>query len=213
MPTSPTEVKYGQELALENAPVLSAEELHTLKMRMAVMDKLLAEKRRAKFKIEIMLGSQYRSGQHYPGALSLWLSGTKLHGGGDEKCFLCPGCGALILPSGQGYGHGVCGKCGKTWKGSQLIGEIMLRLTTQHWVDVLYKWFRFLDFNADLYMKRPKLDLRVAASLEQARQLGGEKLMATRKKMETVVYPLAHILKDTAAGASIPSRIRAFLEA
>ena len=46
MPTSVKEVKYGEALSLDSAPVLSAEELHILKKRQAAMDKLLASQRK-----------------------------------------------------------------------------------------------------------------------------------------------------------------------
>ena len=212
MPRVGEEVKWGQDNSLDVAPQLSEEELDTLKKRMLAMDELLKEKKRAKYKIEIFLSSHYRTNQHYPGALSFWLSGSKLHGGGDEKIYLCPTCEVLILPHAQGYGHLVCSKCGVIWKGSQVKGEIFHRNTTQHWVERLYYWFRVLDFDADFYMKRPKTDIRVAADVEQLRQLGGEKLAVARKR-EVVVYPLYHLIKDTSTGASIPSRIHAFLRA
>lgn len=213
MPQLPQEVKWGEDLDIEKAPVLSPEELHTLKQRQAALDKLLVEKGRAKYKIELFFGSQYKTNQHYPGAISLWLSGSKLHGGGDEKIYLCPACGGFILPSAQGYGHLVCSKCGKVAKGKEAIGEILLRLTTQHWAAVIYKWFRVMEFNADIYVKRPKMDLRTAATLEQARQMGGEKLQIARLKREVFIYPLYNIIKDTAAGSDLPTRFRALLSA
>jgi hypothetical protein len=206
------EVRWGEDNPLEAAPTLTEEEQDTLKKRMAAMDKLLVEKKRAKYKIEVTFSSHYRANQHYPGALSFWLSGSKLHGGGDEKIYLCPTCQVLILPHAQGYGHLVCAKCGVTWKGEQVKGEVFHRSTTQAWVHHLYFWFRALDFDADLYIKRPKVDIRVAADLEQARQRGGEVLQKARRR-EVVIYPLYHLIKDTAAGASIPDRIHAFLRA
>jgi hypothetical protein len=213
MPNLPQEVKWGEDLDLDKAPTLSEEELHILKQRQAVMDKLLKEKQRAKYKIELFFGSQYKTNQHYPGAVSLWLSGSKLHGGGDEKIYLCPKCGGFILPSAQGYGHLVCSKCGQVAKGKDAIGEILLRLTTQHWAAVIYSWFRKMEFNADIYVKRPRMDLRTAATLEQARQMGGEKLMAARAKREVFIYPLYNIIKDTAGGADLPTRFKALLSA
>jgi hypothetical protein len=207
------EVKYGEELDLDKAPTLTEEELHILKEKQKALDKLLKEKQRAKYKIELFFGSQYRTNQHYPGAVSLWLSGSKLHGGGDEKIYLCPKCGGFILPSAQGYGHLVCAKCGKVATGNEAIGEILLRLTTQNWAGIIYKWFRKLEFNADIYVKRPRLDLRTAATLEQARQIGGEKLAAARLKREIFIYPLYNIIKDTAGGADLPTRFKALLSA
>jgi hypothetical protein len=213
MPTLAEPVKFGEDADIEKAPVLSEEEKHTLKKRMEVMDTLLRERKRAKFKVEVMFGSDYKSGQPYAGAMSWWLSGSRLSGGGDDKVYECPGCAALLLPSNMGYGFGVCGKCGKTWKGAQLVGEKFAKLTTQNWVTALYAAFRALELNADFYMKRTKLDVRRAAGLEQERQRGGERLMAARRQREVVVYPLYHLIKDVSAGSSIPARIRAFLEA
>jgi hypothetical protein len=213
MPALTQEVKWGEDLDLDKAPVLTPEELHTLKQRQAALDKLLADRKRAKYKIELFFGSQYKSGQHYPGAISLWLSGSKLHGGGDEKIYLCPKCTGFILPSAQGYGHLVCSKCGKVAKGNEAIGEILLRLTTQNWAMVIYNWFRKMEFNADIYVKRPRADLRVATDLEKARQRGGEKLLAARSKREVFIYPLYNIIKDTAGGADLPTRFKALLSA
>jgi ribosomal protein S27AE len=213
MPHVSEAIKWGEDLDLDKAPVLTEEELHTLKQRQAAMDKLLAEKQRAKYKIELFFSHEYKSNQHYPGAISLWLSGSKLHGGGDEKIYLCPRCGGFILPSAQGYGHLVCSKCGTVAKDNEAIGEILLRLTTQHWAVVIYNWFRKMEFNADVYVKRPKVDLRVAATIEQARQHGGEKLMAVRQKKEVFIYPLYNIIKDTAGGADLPTRFKALLSA
>ena len=213
MPTTVSdEIKWGEDNAIEDAPVLTAEEEDTLKKKMAAMDKLLVEKGRAKYKIEVFFSRRYRPNQPTPGALSFWLSGSKLHGGGDEKIYLCPRCSILILPSAQGYGHLVCSKCGTVWKGEQTHGEIFHRLTTQNWAQLLYHWFRVLEFNADFYMKRPRLDIRSASSLEQARQLGGEHLTVARQQRETAIYPLYHLLKDTSTGASIQGRINAFLK-
>lgn len=213
MPTLPQEVKYGEDLDIDKAPVLSAEELHTLKQRMLAMDKLLAEKKQAKYKIELFFASQYRAGQPFPGAVSFWLSGSKMHGGGDEKIYLCPGpeCGGLIPPSSQGYGHLVCSKCGQVWKGTQVQGEVLARLTLQGWSDLIYKWFRTLEFNCDIYQKRPRRDVRAASALEQARQLGGEKLNGARRSREVSIYPLRNIVKETSAGSDILGRFRAFL--
>ena len=212
MPSLPSEVKYGEDTPIENAPVLSEEEKHILKKRMAALDLILATKQIGKYKLELMLGSGYRSGQAYPGGLSVYLSGSKMHGGGDEACFSCPACDALIPPSSQGYGYCVCPACSKTWEGAKVNGQILARLTTQGWAELLFRWFRKLEFNCDIYLKRPKQDVRAAADLEQARQRGGERLRAVRGGREIVIYPMRNILRETANGADTTSRFKAFLK-
>jgi hypothetical protein len=161
------EVKWGSDNPIEAAPVLSDEEVDTLKKRMAAMDKLLADQERSPMR-------------PYPGALSLWESGTKLHGGGDEKVYECPSadnhgppCLGIIGGSAQGYGHLVCPTCQKVWKGTQVVGERLARLTDQGWSTLIYRYFVRLGHNADIYMKHPRVDIRKVSGLEQAKQLQG----------------------------------------
>lgn len=212
MPTLAEPVKYGEDADIEKAPVLSEEEKHILKKRMEALDLVLATQQIAKYKIELLFGSSYRSGQAYPGAVSFWMSGAKFHGGGDEHLACCPSCDAFIPPGGQGYGHLVCPDCQKVWKGSAVYGEILARNTTQNWAVLIYKYFMKLDGNCDITVKRPRLDLRKAADMEQAKQLGGERLAAYRQKRETCIYPMRNIVKDVSGGADILGRFIAFLK-
>lgn len=217
MPVTIKEVKWNQDNDLDAAPTLTEEEQHTLQKRMEAMDKLLAEAKKAKYKLEIMFGRDYRTGQAYPGALSIWESGAKLHGGGDTKVYECPGkalkkndCMGLIPDASQGYGFLVCPSCKTVWKGGQVHGEVFARLTTEGWATLLYKYWVRLGHNADLYMKRPRRDIRRAAQDEQEKQRGGELLMKSRKR-ETSIYPLKNIIKDVSAGADPIKRFKAFL--
>lgn len=219
MPVTVEAVKWGQDNDLENAPVLGEEELHALKGRMMAMDKLLAEAQKAKYKIELMFGSKYATNQPYPGALSLWESGSKLHGGGDTKVYECPGrtlkvndCIGLIPDASQGYGYLMCPDCKTVWQGMQVGGERLARLTTQGWSTLLYRFFVRLGHNADVYVKRPRRDIRVAASAEQAKTIGGE-LLAKIRKREVFIYPLKNIIKDVNAGADPVKRFKALLSA
>lgn len=219
MPVTVKEVKWGQDNDLDAAPVLTEEEQDTLKKRMAAMDKLLAEAKKAKYKVELMVDSHYRSGQPFAGAISLWESGTKLHGGGDTKVYECPGkalrindCIGLIPDASTGYGHLVCPDCKRVWKGEQVTGERLYRLPKEKWAAVLYKYYVRVGHNADIYLKRPRRDIRQAAALEQEKQRGGE-VLAKARKIETVIYPLANIIKDVNAGADPILRFKALLSA
>ena len=220
MPAIVKDVKWGEDNSIDVAPTLSEEELDILKKRMLAMDKLLADQQVAKYKIEIMFTRLRSRNGHYPGAISLWESGSKLHGGGDAKLYECPGkslgkneCMGIIPDVSNGYGFLVCPTCKEVWKGEQVHGEIMARNTTQNWAILLLKYFARLDHNADLYMKHPREDIRVAAKLEQEKQLGGEKLAKARAGMRLAIYPLRNLIKDSATGADLLGRISAFLHA
>ena len=219
MPVTVKEVKYGQDNDLDAAPVLTDEEQHALKKRMEAMDKLLAEAKKAKYKIELMFGHEYRTNGAYPGAVSIWESGTKLHGGGDTKVYECPArelkvsdCTGLIPDSSQGYGYLVCPNCKKVWQGNQVFGERLARLTTHGWAVLLYRFYVRLEHNADIYVKRPRRDLRQDAQAEQEKQRGGERLSKARKR-EVFIYPLKNIIKDVNAGADPIKRFKALLSA
>lgn len=220
MPKLGQEVKWGEDNSIDAAPQLTAEELDTLKLRMLAMDKLLAEQKKAKYKIELLFSSRRSGRVPYAGALSLWESGAKLHGGGDTKMYECPAralkvsnCDGLIHDAATGYGHLVCPKCTKVWKGSQVHGEVFARLTTANWAVLIYRYFVRLGHNADIYVKLPKADIRRAAELEQDKQLGGEKLAGARTRRDVYIYPLRNIITDTSGGADILGRFKALLSA
>ena len=122
-------------------------------------------------------------------------------------------CDGVIGGAAQGYGHLVCPKCKKVWKGSQVDGEIVGKWTTQTWATVALKYFMLMDCNADIYLKYMRYSLRDAAGIEQVKQQHGDKLEAVRTSRVKVIYPLRNLIKDTAAGSDILTRLRAFLAA
>lgn len=220
MPELPKEIKWGEDNAIENAPVLTEEEQDTLKKKMAAMDKLLATQQIAKYKIELFFSYRRSKTRAFPGALSLWASGSKLHGGGDEKIYFCPSterklgeCNGLIPPTSQGYGHLVCPDCRHVWKGTQVKGEILAVLTNRGWAELAFKYFVRLEHNADIYVKTPRRDIRIAAHAEQEKQLAGEKLAVVRTKRELLIYPLRNIIKDSSNGADLMGRFYSLLSA
>ena len=176
MPTISQEVKYGQDNALENAPTLTEEEVAALKQKMEALDSLLATQKLAKYKVEVLFSSERGSHKPYAGAVSLWESGNQLHGGGDTKVYECPSesvgrgpCAGIIGGSSQGYGHLVCPTCRQVWKGTEVSGERFAKLTTQHWAELLYRFYVRVGHNADIYMKYMPNDLRKAAESEIGR--------------------------------------------
>lgn len=218
MPTISQEVKYGQDNALENAPTLTEEEVAALKQKMEALDSLLATQKLAKYKVEVLFSSERGSHKPYAGAVSLWESGNQLHGGGDTKVYECPSesvgrgpCAGIIGGSSQGYGHLVCPTCRQVWKGTEVSGERFAKLTTQHWAELLYRFYVRVGHNADIYMKYTPMDLRKAAGFEQEKQHMGEKLGKVRATRRVAIYPLKNIVKDVSAGADILRRFQAFL--
>lgn len=218
MPTINPEVKYGEDTPIENAPVLSAEDADALKKRMESLDKLLATQKLAKYKVEVFFGRQRSMHAAFPGCISLWESGNQLHGGGDTKVYECPSadlghgpCNGIIGGSSQGYGHLVCPACLHTWRGDEVSGERLARLTTQNWAELIYRYYVRAGHNADIYMKYTPMDLREASSLEQVRQHMGEKLGKVRGSRRLAIYPLKNIISDVSAGADIVRRFQAFL--
>ncbi len=182
------------------------------------------QKLRAAYKLELVVGSEGRSKQKaFPGMLMAWTNEGFAHGGGDEVVYFCPQkieegehertCGNPLDLKWVGKEAAVCPKCKRATDPKKLTGQIFARLPMQHWATLVLKCFEALGMDADLRMKTIKKDLRVAAELEQAKYQGGDHLRAVRDSQEWVIYPLKNIIKDTAAGADLYTRIRSFLEA
>ena len=197
---------------------LSEDELDAVRKKQEVLDKLLAEAGKAKFKIEVLFSKNFSLHKTVAGAISFWESGTKLHGGGDAIMHICPGkklgrsdCDAFIPDPSHGLGFLVCPRCLQLWDGEQVYGQVLYRLPLQRWADVLEGFYLKLQGNADLVMKRYPGSLRQAAENEQKKQQFGESLGEVRGSRQSIVYPLANIIKDTSAGASLNGRILAFL--
>lgn len=196
-----------------------AEEKDILERKKKALDEMLRQECIGKYKIEIMFKHDRSITKPSAGALSIWESGSKLHGGGDAKIYFCPGrdsgngeCEAIIPFDNVNYGHALCPKCGTVWKGEDLKGEILGRWTMQGWADKLVRYFRELGCTADIYVKQPKTDIRQAAQLEQERQMHGDKLGAVRRSVIRYIYPLKRILADTQNGSDLHGRFHAFLK-
>lgn len=214
-----TEIPFGEDRSIEQAPVLSEEDKHEMQKRMEALDKVLATQKKAKYKLELFFGKARSTRVAIPGALSFWESGTKLHGGGDTKVYFCPGkqqkkndCEKIIPFAFNAYGFMVCPHCGETWKGGQVIGEVLGRHTMQDWSKLLLKYHMRLDQNCDIYLKHSPDDIRSVAAREQEKTRGGE-LLAKARKRALHVYPLKNIITDTLNGSDLLGRFYAFLTA
>jgi hypothetical protein len=197
------------------------QEQEAIKERMAAIDLLLKDQEgKGKYKIELFFTSARSMNKPTPGVLSFWESGSRLHGGGDCKIYICPGkfrkistCEAFIPDAGNASAVLFCPKCGTSWKGDDVIGEHIARLSMKQWADLLLHYFTRLEHNADVYVKHSRDDIRTKAMIEQAKQKGGEILNKMRSNRALVIYPLKNIIKDTGTGASLLGRFQALLTA
>lgn len=224
MPIVHEPIKYGEDNPIENAPELTGEELEIIKKRQEILDKLLADQGLAKYKIELNLGSGFSLHAPSHGALTFWESGKHFHGGGDAKLYLCPGkdrgmngCEEFIPDPSQGYGFLLCPGCKNLWKGQEVAGEILARLSPEGWATIILKYFVRMGMNADLRIKmiregKKDGDIRLAAKVEQDSRRGGEKLQVARQR-HIRIYTLTSIIRDTSAGADLRGRILAFIKA
>lgn len=166
---------------------------------------------RAKYKIEVMFGPGRTTAGPNRFGVSLWESGKRLNGGGDDLAFWCisesqnEGCGGIIISEHVRGGIAFCPHCKRAVNAEMLTQLRIGFMTTDNLATELEKLFRRLDSNADIYLKYDKKDMRVVA-MEKAH--GSEK---ARRLRGLHIYPLKNILKDTAAGASLQGRIKAFL--
>lgn len=199
---------------------MSAEEVERLRKKQEAMDKLLAEEGKGKYKIELLLGQGRSAMKPIAGIMTFWESGTKLHGGGDTVMHICPGkslkyndCEAFIPDQSHGLGFLICPKCLKRWEGAQVFGQVAAKLDYGGWADKLLHYYQVLGHNADLVLKYYPDSLRNAALLEQGVQRQGEEFGKVRGKRHKLVYPQAHIIKDTSNGADLRKQILRFLKA
>lgn len=213
------DIKWGEDNPIESAPELTDEEKHALEQKMRALDKLLADAGKAKYKIELMFVRARSGWKPTKGIMTFWESGTKLHGGGDTAMKLCPGkrlgrsdCEAFIPDSAIGLGHCVCSACGQVWKGEQVDEALIANHTMRDWARILYRYFRMLNYNCDIYLKHAPDDIRSAA-YQDVQWKTGDALATVRQRRALHIYPLKNIIKDTASGSDILTRFHAFLTA
>lgn len=181
---------------------------------------------RAKYKIQIFFTSKRTDRGPISFSISVWESGKRLHGGGDECMFVCKrqvsaaprapfgvmgakvvnpdGCGGFI-PGDLVQGLVVCPHCGLKWASNEIGDSIFYRLSAGQAAEVLEKIWLQLEGNADLYAKYRPDDIRVT-TMRQA-----EGLRRARELKGMTIYPLKNIIKDTTNGTPIASRFKAFI--
>jgi hypothetical protein len=205
-----------KELDQKDIEEISAADAAVLEEKKKAIDKFFADRIDAKYKLEVQFGQARSSWKPFPGFISFYLSGTKLHGGGDEKLYLCPDreqCQGIIYPTERLGATVMCRACEMMWDENKLIGELAFNLTAPDWATAIHKLFVRFEHKADIYLKYHPEDIRYKTVMEMARNRGGEAINEARAARGLHIYPLQNIIKDTSAGAQLYDRFLAFIRA
>jgi hypothetical protein len=205
-------------LSNELPRIFTEEERHNIKDKQAKKDAARDQDVLAKFKIELTVGRGFTPNTPSPGMLAFFENANWRDGDGDSLIHFCPGkklgvseCEHYIPAPSHGYGFLVCPSCGTAWKGPQVIGQILARLPADKWAELIYKYYIKLDMRCDLVILYPANDIRAAAAAKH----NGEALATARSRGKRLkrIYRMSAIIKDTAAGADLLTRIKAFVRA
>ena len=175
---------------------------------------------RAKYKIEVILPPRRKVNEAIACAVTAFKSGGQLHGGGDELLYVCRnekdatiGCGSVLKGNplvGTVDGGLVtvfyCDKCQKYVNRELLASTFLYKLPLKKLAENIYRLFRQLDSNADIYLKHMKTDIRNAT-------LDRKQMTEVPKKMEYAIYTLKNIVKDTSNDSQVLHKIETFLKA
>ena len=189
---------------------------------------IVSEKSTAKYKIEIHFGKDRTTAGPNVGAISVFESGNRLNGEGDELMYICAerdtglalnmpgvadrnvrrgtnGCGGFVPGGLLKTGMAACPHCKNIVVSEQMTSTLLFNLTTDDLVDRVVKWFDKLEGNADIYVKYHPTDIRYQAlidahGLDKGRMLRG-----------LTIYPLKNIIKDTSNGSTPRRRFKALL--
>lgn len=179
----------------------------------------------ALYKIEVFFGPNRTLSGPNSCTIKFWESGRRLHGGGDDLMFMCrnrqnlsEGCGKLFSSDFVRNSIAICPACHKAINGEMCVRSLAFRderaaggedyrIETRKLADLLAKYWRRLDGNADVYLKFDKSDIRYRMI---EREMGPVKAKELRGLS---IYPLRNILSDTAGGTDLGDRMFAFLTA
>lgn len=177
------------------------------------LDKDLNGEIRAKYKIEVtFVKNRKLTGLNAVG-ISIWESGKRFHGGGDELMFWCKdnrkghddGCWSPIPGDNIRAGIALCPNCKRAVNAELLTNMRIGNVYMDSLANELAVIFHQLGENADIFLKFHKEDVRYMAMYREK----GPDVAKRLKGM--AIYPLKNILKDTAAGADLTKRFKAFV--
>lgn len=172
----------------------------------------------ALYKIEVFFGPKRTHQGPNTCAIKFWESGRRLHGGGDDLMYMCKnrenlsqGCGHIFSSDFVRGSIAMCPSCKNALSAELCVRGLVYGpsnpVMTRDLAKLLAKYWRKLGCNADIYLKYDRTDIRYISM---------EKEFGTKKARELKglsIYPLKHILADTAAGAELEDRFFAFLTA
>jgi hypothetical protein len=183
----------------------------------------MTETGEAKFLLDVYFNEERSIHRPFSGFLMAWTNGGFAHGGGDEKVYFCPSkverngqtkiCAAPMAPNLIKHGVGVCVACQQPSRDKQFVGEVYFKLGMSSWAAVIERYFFRLECNADIRLGIMRGDLRKTTEIEQTSERQGELLENLRFRREWVRYSLKSIIKDGTSGATLESRLNAFLRA
>jgi hypothetical protein len=190
----------------------------------------------ASYKIEVAFSWDRTERGPALALITIWESGRRLHGGGDEKMFWCgyQDCGKPVKSDAMMIDVGICPSCKRPLfrsmddkiltvqqaKASRIpyadmekrpcISEVKFaKLAVPRLADFLEKLWRDLDCDADLYVKFFRKKLKFEPGDKNAPDI----MAKARMSRSYVVYTLKSILKDTSNGAVVRDRFESFLTA
>lgn len=195
---------------------------------------------KARYKIEIQFGQDRSMSSLKPsvGVMLCWESGKRFHGGGDDLMYWCgyPDCDTPMSTENFTDYFAVCPTCHREQflDGPDKLQHIedarkrgintgsleqlpvvsdtkFFRLPPPKIAEVIEKVWIKLGFNADIYLKYHPSDIRYRSSEMTTKTY--DELKKVRRMRGLHIYPLARILKDTAAGADPRRRFLAFITA
>jgi len=196
------------------------------------------KKDKADYKIELVFDSRRSARLHklVPFMVTIWESGKRLHGGGDDKMYWCgyEDCGKPIKTANFAYMHTVCPSCNRELfldppsKGAHIrslnregrqsdgiekipivVGERFCNLPPSKIADLLVKLWYQLEGKADVYFKHTARKIRYDAVHETTRDI--DNLEMARISRKPGIYTLKSIRKDIAAGSDLKKRFLSWI--
>lgn len=174
--------------------------------------------RPAKYKIEVVLSTDRNKIGPSACMITIFKSGGALHGGGDELMYTCRsekdrdmGCGKILkgdvwmgMSGNQIVTAYHCPTC-KKYVNRELLGSsTFYKLPVKKIAENIYKFFRELDSDADIYLKHIKVDVR--KSMENRKEMA-----KVPTKMEYAIYTVQNIMKDAGNNSQILKKIEDFI--
>jgi hypothetical protein len=164
----------------------------------------------AKYKIEVAYMEARKLKEPSACSVTVWESGRRFHGGGDQSMFWCinaknpdEGCGGLIPDNMVKNGVALCPHC-KRSVNQQLLPVTRVGIfSPQNLAKEIHKIFRHLGSDADVYLKYHRSDMEARARLKSE---GGA-------KKEVAIYTVTSIIRDSLLGGDLTRKFEDFLTA